>query len=48
MNIRLGSKIGLTYLLIIFTTMTAFGYLTLTNIEQSLDRKSTRLNSSHH
>ncbi len=45
MNIKLGSKIGLTYLLIIFTTMAAFGYLALLDIEQSLinERKNVLL-----
>jgi len=45
MNIRLGSKIGLTYLLIIFTTMAAFGYLILLDIEQSFinERKNVLL-----
>lgn len=45
MNIRLGIKIGLTYLLIIFITVAALGYLTLNNIEQSFinERKNVLL-----
>lgn len=45
MKIRLGIKIGLTYLLIIFTAMAAFGYLVLSDIEQSFinERKNVLL-----
>jgi two-component system OmpR family sensor kinase len=45
MKLRLGIKIGLTYLVIIFTAMAAFGYLTLLDIEQSFinERKNVLL-----
>lgn len=45
MKLRLGIKIGLTYLFIIFIAMTAFGYFTLQDIEQSFvnERKNALL-----
>ncbi|NLL51575.1 MAG: cell wall metabolism sensor histidine kinase WalK [Peptococcaceae bacterium] len=45
MKLRLGIKIGLTYLLIIFTAIAAFGYFALQDIEQSLiqERKNVLL-----
>lgn len=45
MRISLGSKIGLSYLLIIFTVMLVFGYLILQDIEQSFinERKNVLL-----
>ena len=45
MRIKLGSKIGLTYLVIIFTVMLLFAYFTLLDIEQSFinERKNALL-----
>ncbi|HHV65383.1 MAG TPA: cell wall metabolism sensor histidine kinase WalK [Peptococcaceae bacterium] len=45
MRIKLGTKIGLTYLLIIFTVMLVFGYLIMHDIDQSFisERKNVLL-----